>query len=189
MPLDFAKLRRGGAVIEFQGAPHLILSTSFQRAAQRKPTVQAKLKNLLTDRILEYSFKFGEKVEEADVAKTKAQFLYKDTMGAHFMETETFETVDLSSPITKDIGGFLKEGLEVNLIKYKDKPISVELPVKIDFKVTSTPPGIRGDTATGGTKPAILETGLVVNVPLFIKEGESVRVNTETGQYVERVNP
>lgn len=188
MPLDFSQLRKVGTVIEFQNAPQIIVWTNFQRTAQRKPALQAKLKNLITGRILEYTFKFGEKIEAADVTKIKAQFLYKDREGTHFMETETFETVTLPHDQTQGIGGYLKDGMEINLIKYQDKPISVELPIKVNLKVVNTPPGIRGDTATGGSKPATLETGLVVNVPLFIKEGEIVRINTETGEYVERAN-
>lgn len=188
MPLDFSQLRKTGTVVEFQNAPHVIVWTNFLRTAQRKPTVQAKLKNLITGRILEYTFKVGERVEEADVTKSKAQFLYRDPGGTHFMDTKTFETVDLPKDLTDSVEGYLREGMEVNLVSYQGKPISVELPVKVELKITSTPPGIRGDTATGGTKPATLETGLVVNVPLFIKEGEAIRVNTETGEYVERVN-
>ncbi|TSA46492.1 elongation factor P [bacterium] len=188
MPLDFSQIRKGGTVIEFQGAPYVILSTSFQRAAQRKPTVSARLRNLLTGRIIEYSFKFGEKVEEADVVKTNAQFLYKDPGGVHFMDSETFETVDLPKDLVEGVEGYLKESMEVKLVKYQGKPISVEMPIKIDLKVVSTPPGVKGDTVTGGTKPATLETGLVVYVPLFIKEGDLIRINTESGEYVERAN-
>lgn len=188
MPLDFSDLRKLGTVIEFQNAPHIIVWANFQRTAQRKPAVQAKLKNLITGRILEYTFKFGEKIEAADVTKSKAQFLYKDREGTHFMDNATFETVNLPKDLTESVEGYLKEGMEVNLVSYRGKPISVELPIKVALKVVSTPPGIRGDTATGGSKPATLETGLVVNVPLFIKEGETVKINTETGEYVERVN-
>ncbi len=188
MPLDFSSLKKTGTVIEFQNAPHVIVWANFLRTAQRKPTVQAKLKNLITGRIVEYTFKVGERVEAADVTKHKAQFLYKDHSGTHFMDNETFETVELPKDLTEEIADYLKEGMEVTLNAYQGRPISVELPVKVALKVVSTPPGVKGDTATGGTKPATLETGLVVNVPLFIKEGESVRVNTQTGEYVERAN-
>ena len=104
------------------------------------------------------------------------------------MDQETFETIDISKEMSDDKVGYLKEGTDVNLIYYGEKPMSIELPIKIDLEVKSTPPGIKGDTATGGTKPATVETGITVNVPLFIKEGDRIRVNTTTGEYVERAN-
>jgi elongation factor P len=185
--MEFSELKKG-AVIVWNNQPHTIMTSQFVRMQQRKPVMQVKMRNLITGKVVEYSFKSGERVDAADVTKRKSQFLYKDQSGTHFMDQETFETVDLPKELTADIEGYLKEGMEVNLICFDDKPIDVELPVKIELKVISTPPGIKGDTATGGTKPATLETGYVVNVPLFIKEGETVRVNTETGQYVERAN-
>lgn len=177
-----------GALILFNRGPHEIMWSQFMRMQQRKPVMQVKMRNLMTGKVVEYSFKSGERVESADISKQKAQFLYADQEGAHFMTSDTFETITISKELSEDKIGYLKEGELVTLLNFEDKPMGIELPIKVALKVTATPPGIKGDTATGGTKPATLETGLTINVPLFIKEGETVRVNTETGEYVERVN-
>lgn len=185
--LDFSDLKKG-AIIVWNSEPHEIVWSNFMRMQQRKPVMQVKMRNLMTGKVVEYSFKSGERVEGADIEKKKAQYLYADAEGAHFMDQESFETIIIGKEISGEQVGYLKEGEQATLEFFDEKPISIELPVKIELKVKSTPPGIKGDTATGGTKPATLETGLTVNVPLFIKEGDIVRVNTETGEYVERAN-
>lgn len=185
--MEFSDLKKG-AVITFNNQPHEILWSQFMRMQQRKPVMQVKMRNLITDKVVEYSFKSGERVEAADISKQKAQFLYADQEGAHFMTADTYETIAIAKEISGGKIDYLKEGEQVTLLNFEDKPMGIELPIKVALKVTSTPPGIKGDTATGGTKPATLETGFVVNVPLFIKEGETIRINTETGEYVERVN-
>lgn len=187
MNLDFSELKKG-AVLVFNKQPHEIMLAQFVRMQQRKPVMQMKLRNLLTGKVVEYSAKSGESFERADITKQKVQFLYADPMGAHFMNQETFETIDISKDLSDDKAGYLKEGTDVNLVYFDERPISIELPIKVDLEVITTPPGIRGDTATGGTKPATLETGFTVNVPLFINEGDKIRVNTDTGEYVERAN-
>ena len=185
--LDFSELKKG-AVLVFNRQPHEIMHAQFVRMQQRKPVMQMKMRNLITGKVVEYSAKSGESFERADITKQKAQFLYADHTGAHFMNQETFETIDISKELSSDKVGFLKEGTDVNLVYFDERPISIDLPIKVDLEVTSTPPGIKGDTATGGTKPATVETGITVNVPLFIKEGDRIRVNTTTGEYVERAN-
>jgi elongation factor P len=186
--LDFSDLKSTGHIIKYNGDPYQIIWSNFMRTAQRKPVIQAKLRNLMTGKVMEYSFKYGEKIEEADVAKRKCQYLYADDEGAHFMNPETFETLVVPKLIVEDQVRFLKEGTDTNIMFFEDKPIALDLPIKMELKVTETAPGVKGDTATGGTKPATLETGYVVNVPLFIKEGDIVRVNTQSGDYVERAN-
>lgn len=185
--MEFSDLKKG-AIIIWGGQPHDIMWSQFVRMQQRKPVMQVKMRNLVTGKVVEYSFKSGERVDAAEMQKRKAQYLYHDAAGAHFMTQDTFETITISPQLAADKVGYLKEGEEVTILNFNEQPISVELPIKVALKVVSTPPGVKGDTATGGTKPATLETGLVVNVPLFIKEGESVKVNTDTGQYVERAN-
>lgn len=185
--MEFNDIKKG-AVIIFENKPHEIMWSNFMRMQQRKPVMQVKMRNLMTGKVVEYSFKSGERVEGADISKQKVQFLYADREGAHFMTADTYETVILSKDISADKIGYLTEGLEITLEYFEGKPINLGLPIKMDLKVISTPPGIKGDTATSGTKPATLETGLVINVPLFIKEGDVVRVNTETGEYTERVS-
>lgn len=186
--LDFSDLKGTGQIIKYNNEPYQIIWSNFMRTAQRKPVIQTKMRNLITGKVMEYSFKFGEKIEGADVIRKKAQFLYNDEEGSHFMNPETFETVVLAKELVGDQKMFLKEGTDTQLIYFEDRPIGLDLPIKIELKVTETSPGIKGDTAQGGSKPATLETGHVVNVPLFIKEGDMVRVNTTTGEYVERAN-
>jgi len=176
-----------GVLVLYNDQPHEVMWSQFMRMQQRKPVMQTKMRNLVTGRVVEYSFKAGETIQEAEVNKQKAQYLYADTSGAHFMNTETFETIDIPKDLSEDKVGYLKEGEEVMLRYFDEKPISIELPVKVELKVKDTPPGLRGDTSSGGNKPATLETGLVVNVPLFVKEGDVIRINTESGQYTERV--
>lgn len=176
-----------GIVILWNGQPHEIIWSQFMRMQQRKPVMQVKMRNLVTGKVVEYSFKSGERIEAVDITKRQAQYLYSDREGAHFMDQETFETIVVPKNLSDDKKGYLKEGKIVTLEFFESNPISVEVPIKVELKVISTPPGIRGDTATSGSKPATLETGLVINVPLFVKEGNVIRVNTETGEYVERV--
>lgn len=177
---------RVGLSILVNDEPYLVLEASFMRTAQRKPVMRTKLRHLLNGKVLEQTFKPGDKVEEADMSRLKANFLYADDNGYHFMNQETFEQFDFSKEILADQAGYLIDGLQVNILNFNGQPVSVELPNKVTLKVVETPPGVKGDTATGGNKQATLETGLVINVPLFIKNDEKIIVNTETGQYVER---
>jgi len=185
--MDFSDLKTKGVVVLFHGQPHEVIWSNFVRMQQRQPVIQTKLRNLITGKVLDYTFKSGEKIEEAEITKQEAQYLYSDEQGAHFMLSETYETVDLPKEISQDKIGYLKEGEKVILKYFGEKPINIELPVKVDLKVVDTPPGIKGDTSSGGNKPATLETGIVVQVPLFVKEGDVIRVNTQTGEYTERV--
>lgn len=176
---------RAGLSILVDGEPYLVLESDFMRTAQRKPVMRTKLRNLLNGRVLEQSFKSGDKVEEADMTRVRANFLYMDDQ-AHFMNQETFEQFDFPKSGLVEKIGFLKDGLEVNIINFNGNPITVELPKKVNLKVIEAPPGVKGDTAGNVTKQVKLETGITVNAPLFIKEGEEIVINTDTGQYVER---
>lgn len=186
--LDFSDLKSTGQIIKYNSEPYQIIWSNFMRTAQRKPVIQTKLRNLVTGKVMEYSFKYGEKVEGADVIKKKLQFLYSDGSGASFMDPESFETIVLPKALVQEQLSYLKEGTDAIVIFFEDRPIGLDLPVKVDLKVVETSPGVKGDTATGGSKPAKLETGLTVNVPLFIKEGDMIRVDTRSGTYVERAN-
>lgn len=177
-----------GAILLFNKEPFQVIWSNRMRTAQRKPVMQTKLRNVITGKVIEYSFKFGEKVEEADISREKANFLYADSQGTHFMNTETFETVDMPKAITSEQEKFLKEGLEVQILRFNGKPVSVELPIKIQLKVTEAPPNVVGNSGGNITKPITLETSLVINAPMFIKEGDSVVVDTRDGQYVERAS-
>ncbi len=177
---------RNGLSILVNDEPYLVLESSFMRTAQRKPVMRTKLRNLLNGKVFEQTFKPGDKVEEADMARIRANFLYADDTGCHFMNQESFEQFDFSREALGGQVGYLTDGVEVNILNFNNQPINVELPKKVKLKVVETPPGVKGDTATGGAKQAKLETGLTINVPLFIKNDEMIIVNTETGDYVER---
>lgn len=170
----------------YNGEPCRIEWSNRMRTAQRKPVMQTRLKNIISGKVFEYSFKFGEKVEDADVSKEKANFLYADADGAHFMNPSTYETIDVSKETLGDLILLLAEGVEVNIVRWSGNPVSVELPPKVELKVTEAPPETKGNSGGNVTKPVTLETGLVVNVPMFIKEGEVIRIRTEDREYVER---
>ncbi|MBL8031895.1 MAG: elongation factor P [Candidatus Doudnabacteria bacterium] len=175
-----------GTIILYNGEPFQVIWSNRMRTAQRKPVMQTKLRNVITGKVMEYSFKFGERIDEADVSREKANFLYADADGTHFMSNETFEPIDFNKDVTAEQEPYLKEGLEVSVLRFNGQPVSIELPIKVDYTVADAPPGIRGDSGGGVTKKVTLDTGLVIDAPLFIKEGEVVRVDTRTGEYVER---
>lgn len=176
-----------GYVVKHDSEPYVILTNSFMRTAQRKPVMRTKLRSLISGRVMEKTYTAGEAFEMADIQRTKAQYLYKDQSDAYFMDMQNFEQFPISLEILGDRINFLKEGEETVVTRYEEKPINIELPPKVNLKIVETTPGLRGDTAQGGTKPAKLETGLTIQVPLFINDGETVRINTETCEYVERV--
>lgn len=179
---------RVGTLVKIDNEPYVCLWSDFMRTAQRKPVRRTKLKNLISGNVLEQTFKHGDKIEEADVARSKASFLYSDDDSVHFMDNESFEQVALPKDMIGENIHFLKEGVEYSLVNFEDKPITIELPKKIELKITSTSDAVRGDTAQGAVlKDATTETGYVARVPMFIKQGEIIRINTDTGEYVERV--
>ncbi len=177
---------RVGTLVKIDGAPYVCLWSDFMRTAQRKPVRRTKLKNLITGGVLEQTFKHGDKIEEADVERSKASYLYSDDTGAHFMDNESFEQVDLPADMVAEQLHFMLDGREYQLVKFEGRPITVELPKKVDLKVTETNDVSRGDTTGQVLKDATVETGYVVKVPQFIKQGEVIRINTETGEYAER---
>lgn len=177
-----------GTIILWENQPVQIIWSNRMRTAQRKPVMQTKMRNVITGKVYEYSFKFGESIEEADVVREKANFLYADADGTHFMNPETFETIDIQKEVTEEQEKYLKEGMPVSILRFNDKPVSIELPIKVELKVTEAPPDTKGNSGGNVTKPVTLETGLIVNAPMFIKEGEVIRISTVTGEYVERVN-
>ncbi len=178
---------RAGVVFKMNNEPYLIVWSNFLRMAQRKPVRQAKIKNLITGKVLEVSFKLDDKFEEADVQRVKATYLYKDDSSASFMDAETYDQTSID---LKDLGhsvNYLVDGAEVTLLQFEGKPIGVELPKKIELKVTQTGEAVRGDTAQGSVmKDATLESGATIKVPMFIKTGDTIRINTDSGEYVER---
>lgn len=177
---------RVGVRVLVNEEPCQVISANFMRCQQRKPVMQTKLRNLINGKVVEISFKPGDRIQEADLEKKHADYLYSDDRGIYFMDSESYEQVAVDPEILGEQKKLLKEGTQVEVLYFGEQPISVNLPPKIDLKVTSAPPGIRGDSSGNVTKQITLETGLTINAPLFIKEGDSVRINTDTMEYVER---
>ena len=177
-------------MIKVDGEPFSVVEVMFASPSARGAStmVRTRLRHLLTGAVLEKSFKTSEKFEEPDVAFAPASFMYADGEGFHFMDEESFEQFMLPAVQLADDRGYLKDGVSVQVLKYNGDAVALELPQFVELVVAQTEPGIKGDTAGGGrdTKPATLETGLEVRVPLFIKEGERVRVNTQTGEVAGR---
>jgi elongation factor P len=175
--------------IEYEGAPYHCLDVEVSRPTARggQTLVRIKMRNLLTRAVFDRTFKAGEKFGEPDLSKSAATYLYADASGHHFMDQETYETVTLPDEMVGDDKLLLVDNLIINIQKYNGNPIGLEFPTIIELTVTDSEPGVRGDTASGGvTKLATLETGLQVRVPLFIKEGEKVKVHTETREFAGR---
>jgi len=177
---------RVGTLVKIDGQPYVCLWSDFMRTAQRKPVRRTKLKNLITGNVLEQTFKHGDKIEEADVTRSKAGYLYSDEQGAHFMDNETYEEVTLPKEMVAEQLKFMKDGTDYALVNFEGKPITCELPKKVELKVVETNDVSRGDTTGNVLKEATLETGAVIKVPAFIKQGEVIRINTETEEYAER---
>jgi len=174
---------------EFENAPYYCMDVDVSTPTARggQTLVRLKMRNLLTRAVFDKTFKAGEKFKEPDLETVEASYLYSDGDGSHFMDQESFETISLSSDKLGDALEFLLEGAIVRIDKYNGNPIGLELPANVELAVAYTEPCVRGDTASGAvTKPARLETGLEIRVPFFIKEGEKVKVNTETREFTGR---
>ena len=178
-----------GTVMKIDGSPYVVVWTQHSKQARSGAVLRTKLKNLIDGKVLERTFQGSDKPEEADLQRGKASFLYKDDEFVYFMNTETYDQFNIDLDATGDQTKYLKEGDIVDVLYFEEKPVSISLPTKIDLKVTQAMDGVKGDTAQGKvTKVVTLETGIEVNVPLFIKQDDMVRINTETGEYVERVS-
>ena len=169
------------------GEPWAIIDFQHVKPGKGGAFVRTKLKNLISGRVLDETFRSGEKFEEADIEYKKMQYLYADEH-YHFMDQENFDQVAFNENQVEAVKKYLLEETIYNVMFFEGKPISVEPPIFMELKITETIPGVKGDTAQGGNKPATLETGLVVQVPLFINEGDHVKVDTRDGKYIERVD-
>ena len=174
---------------EFEEAPYHCLDVEVSKPTARggQTLVRLKMRNLLTRAVFDRTFKAGEKFKEPDLDFFPASFLYSDADGYHFLDQASFETLTLDAGLLADDRFLLSDNLVVQIQKFNNRPIGMQLPPLVELVVTATEPGVRGDTASGGvTKPATLETGLEVRVPLFIKEGEKVKIHTETREFAGR---
>ncbi len=181
-----AELKKGRAVV-VDGDPYLITWNQFSKSARQGGVMATKMKNLKSGAVIQKTFQGNDKLQPADVGYRKVQYLYGDGSNYTFMDLTSYDQFELSTEMIGDAAKFLSEGQELDAMVFGDLPIGINLPPTIEVKVIETIPGVKGDTATGGTKPAKLESGVSVNVPLFINEGDTVKVNTESGEYMERV--
>jgi len=177
-----------GTNISIDGEPFRIAWNQFSKTGRQGGVMAVKMKNLRNGKVIPKTFQGADKIQPAEILMKKAQFLYKDTVGFNFMNSEDFEQFALSEEAVGEAGRFLQDGEEYDLMYFDGTPINVNLPIKMKFVVAETMPGVKGDTASGGTKPAKLDCGITVAVPLFINEGEKIRINTDTLEYVERAN-
>jgi len=185
--LAYNELKAGTIFIK-DNTPFKVLEYSFVRMQQRKPVVQLKIKNLITGKIQEFTARDNDEFEEAELETIAVKFIYSNRGEYWFTEINNPKMrFSLKEENLKEDAKYLKPNLELTAYKFKDKIINIELPIKVDFKVIEAPPSLKGNTAQGGTKTVVLETGAKINVPLFIKEGDIIKINTQTGEYIERV--
>ncbi len=176
-----------GKVILVNNNPYIVIRADHHKVARGGAVLKVKLKNLIDGSVLERTFQGNEKAEEADVVKKKANFMYADENNANFMDNETYEQFTIGLDAIGDKLQYLKEGTDVNVLYFDGQGVAVDLPIKMEFKVVSAPPGVKGNSAGNVTKVVKIETGAEVTTPLFINEGDVIRINTDTGEYVERV--
>jgi elongation factor P len=185
MPVSTAEFRKG-LKIEVDDTPYTIVDFQHVKPGKGGAFVRTKLKHLRLGTVVDRTFRSGEKFELVNFEQRPMQFLYRDDR-FHFMNLKTYEQIALAQEEVGDAADYLKENMEVEILYVDEAPIGVELPTFVELQVVKTDPGLRGDTASGGSKPATLETGAVVQVPLFIDEGDVLRIDTRTGAYIERV--
>ncbi len=178
---------RKGTKVLHRGEPHIVLDFQHNKTGRGGALVRAKLKNLISGSSFEENFRSEQKFENPNLEHKSMQYLYEDAGLYTFMDQDSFEQVELNKDALEDVLGYLKEQEIYQMLYFGDRPIGITPPIAMIFEVKDTPPGVRGDTAQGGaTKPATLETGLTLQVPLFINEGDKVKVDTRTGIYLER---
>ena len=185
MQVSTAEFRKG-LKIELDGTPYTIVDFQHVKPGKGGAFVRTKLKHLRLGTVVDRTFRSGEKFGLVDFEQKTMQFLYKDD-AFHFMSLETYEQIAMAPEEVGDAADYLKDSMEVEVLYLNGVPFGVQLPTFAELRVVRTDPGLRGDTASGGSKPATLETGAVVSVPLFIEEGQLLKVDTRTGQYIERV--
>ncbi len=177
---------KNGLIFENEGAVYQIVWFQHHKPGKGGAVMRTKIRNVRTGSIIEQTFKSGEKFREVEMSRRKKQFLYADANSYTFMDMETYDQVAVPLAKIGDSAHYLKENQEVEALYLEDEFLTLDMPASVELKVTSTVPGVRGDTVSNTTKPAMLETGYEVQVPLFIKEGDTVKVDTRSGEYVSR---
>lgn len=177
---------RKGQVIKYNGTPHLVMETQHRTPGNLRAFVQVKMRNLVYGKSLDQRFNSSDTIEVLPTERKTLEFSYHDRGSYAFMDPESYETIELSEELIGEAKNFLVPNGRVDVLYVEDKPITVELPSSVVLKVVESPEGLKGDTASNVQKPATLETGLVVQVPLFIKEGETIKISTADGSYMGR---
>jgi len=185
--LNFNEIKTG-RVIKVNSEPYIIIKTDHHKMGRGGAVLKIKCRNLINGNILERTYQGAEKAEEAETETKKANFMYKDKDEAYFMDNSSYEQFNLHLEELGDQVQFLKDGTDVDVLYFESRPVSISLPIKMDFKVVSAPPGVKGNSAGNVNKQVEIETGAKINVPMFINEGDAIRINTDTGEYVERAN-
>mgnify|MGYP001101513633 CR=1 FL=1 len=178
---------RRGLKIELDNIPYEIVDFQHVKPGKGGAFVRTKLRNMLNGRVVENTFRSGEKMGKPDMETKSMQYLYKDGTGFVFMDMENYEQFSVGDDVLGGKGGYLVDGMELTMLMYRGKALDLDLPASVVLQVTHTEPGVKGDTVSGATKPATLSTGITVNVPLFVNEGEKIKVDTRSGDYLGRV--
>jgi elongation factor P len=183
--LNLSEIKTGKTIL-WEEQPYVVLYHEHSKTGRAGAVLRTKLKNIVTGAVIDKTFQGSEKVDEADVTKSKAQYLYREGDNFVFMDNESYEQFSLSKETLGDAALYLIEGTEVTVLQFNGNPVNIELPVKMTLTVVEAPPGIKGDSVSAGDKVVTVETGLKVTTPLFVKEGDKIIINTEKGTYVSR---
>ncbi len=186
MPVSTAEFRNG-LKIEIDGEPYVIVEFQHVKPGKGGAFIRTKIKSLKTGNVIDRTYRSGEKVDVPELEEKKMQYLYAADKDRVFMDTETYEQISLNQNQLGDSIQYLKENMEIKVLYHRGGPINIEIPMFVELKIAKTDPGVRGDTASGGSKPATLETGAVVKVPFYLNEGDIVKIDTRTGTFIERV--
>jgi elongation factor P len=178
---------RKGLKVEIEGEPFVIVDFQHVKPGKGGAFVRTRLKSLVSGNVIDQTFRSGDRVDKPDLEEREMQFLYEAGGEFHFMETQTFEQLFLTADQLGGSKDFLKENIVIKALFHNKRPIGIEVPMFVELKIVKSEPGIRGDTATGVTKPATLESGAIIQVPLFVEEGDVVRIDTRTREYITRV--
>jgi len=178
---------RKGVTFELDGEIYRVLEYQHHKPGRGNAIIRTKLRNLRTGATVDKNFISGDRVQDVKLDHQTVQYLYNDGNLYYFMDTDTYEQPTIPAEVLGNAVKYLKEGVVIEILLYQGEPIDIKLPITVDLEVTQTEPGVKGDTATGATKAATLETGLIIQVPLFVEEGDTVRVDTRTGEYLTRV--
>ena len=186
MPVSTAEFRNG-LKIEIDGEPYIIVEFQHVKPGKGGAFMRTKIKSLKSGNVIDRTYRSGEKVDTPELEEKKMQYLYAADKDRVFMDTTSYEQVSMNEHQLGDSIQYLKENMEIKVLYHKGQPINIDIPMFVELKIATTDPGVRGDTASGGSKPATLETGAVVKVPFYLNEGDTVKIDTRTGTFIERV--